>query len=79
MNGKISRVLVFAAGGLSIGYAMQQGYRHFFAVEEPWKLLGYLSVFVTTGLAGLGLHALANFVGQAAGPRARPRSTTTSR
>jgi hypothetical protein len=37
-------VLVFAAAVISIGYAMQQGYRHFFAVEEPWKLLGYVSV-----------------------------------
>jgi len=74
MNTKLSRVLACAVGGSSIGYAAQQGYQAFAKEGEPWRVLGYLSVFVTTVFAILGMVALMAMITRRAGLRAKPGS-----
>jgi hypothetical protein len=70
MNRTLVRVLVFAVAGTAIGYAMQQGYKSFARLDEPWRLLGYLSVFATTGFAIVGMASFLSLVSKRAKARA---------
>jgi hypothetical protein len=72
MNSKIGSVIWFAVAGTAIGYGMSEGYRHFSTVEEPWKVLGYLSVFVTTGCSAMGMISIWRSFAKRPGPRAHP-------
>lgn len=79
MSNKIVSVIWFAVAGTAIGYGMSEGYRHFSTVEEPWKVLGYLSVFVTTACSAMGMVSIWRSFAARPGPRAMRGSPNTSR
>jgi hypothetical protein len=79
MSNKVLSAIWFAIAGTAIGYGMREGYRHFSTAEEPWKVLGYLSVFVTTGCSTTGMISIWRSFEKRPGPRALPRSPNSWR
>ncbi len=79
MNNKILSVIWFAVAGTAIGYGMQEGYRHFSTLDEPWRVLGYLTVFLTTGCSGIGMISIWRSFSKRPSPRALPGSPRPAR
>jgi hypothetical protein len=63
MNNKIVSVIWFAVAGTAIGFGMREGFRHFSTLDEPWRVLGYLAVGITTGCSVVGMISVARASG----------------